>query len=122
MPCPPPVSAGRLNSFVGSDPAGHDRHDDVGDPLNPSVLTPRLEVRLPVESDRERFVELFRDDEFMAFSGGVHFPDDAHRRFDEMLVSLGVYTFDALHICCWRHDSHGMVPQVAASLPARHDQ
>jgi hypothetical protein len=35
-------------------------------------------------------------------------------------VSLGVHTFDALHICCWKHDSHGMVPEVAASIPAQH--
>ncbi len=49
------------------------------------MLTPRLEVRLPVESDRERFVELFRDEGFMAFSAGVLDWDGAHRRFDEML-------------------------------------
>jgi RimJ/RimL family protein N-acetyltransferase len=48
-------------------------------------LTPRLEIRLPRESDRERFVELFCDEEFMVFSGGVHDVDSAHARFDEML-------------------------------------
>lgn len=49
------------------------------------MLTPRLEVRLPVEADRERFVQLFRDESFMVFSAGVLDPDGAHRRFDEML-------------------------------------
>jgi RimJ/RimL family protein N-acetyltransferase len=50
------------------------------------MLTARLEVRLPNESDRGRFVELFCDEEFMVFSSGVLAPDAAHRRFDEMLA------------------------------------
>lgn len=50
------------------------------------MLTPRLEVRLPRESDRGRFVQLFCDDEFMIFSSGVLTPDGAHRRFDQMLT------------------------------------
>ena len=50
------------------------------------MLTPRLEVRLPRESDRARFVELFCDDDFMTFSSGVLTPDAAHDRFDEMLT------------------------------------
>jgi RimJ/RimL family protein N-acetyltransferase len=58
---------------------------DVGVLASQTVLTPRLEVRLPVESDRERFVELFRDERFMAFSASVLDSDGAHRRFDEML-------------------------------------
>lgn len=45
-----------------------------------------LEIRLPVEDDRDRFVELFCDDEFMIFSAGVLDPAAAHRRFDEMLI------------------------------------
>jgi RimJ/RimL family protein N-acetyltransferase len=49
------------------------------------MLTERLEVRLPQEADRDRFVELFRDPEFMVFSDGVHDLDSAHARFDEML-------------------------------------
>jgi RimJ/RimL family protein N-acetyltransferase len=49
------------------------------------MLTARLEVRLPHESDRERFVQLFQDEAFMAFSAGVLESDSAHRRFDEML-------------------------------------
>jgi RimJ/RimL family protein N-acetyltransferase len=48
------------------------------------VLTPRVQVRLPVEQDRERFVELFCDERFMVFSGVLDI-DGAHRRFDEML-------------------------------------
>jgi RimJ/RimL family protein N-acetyltransferase len=49
------------------------------------VLTARLELRLPEERDRRRFVELFRDEEFMVFSDGVHDEPSAQRRFDEML-------------------------------------
>jgi RimJ/RimL family protein N-acetyltransferase len=58
---------------------------DVGNLASQTVLTPRLEVRLPVEADRERFVQLFGDERFMVFSAGVLDPDRAHRRFDEML-------------------------------------
>ncbi|MGH7746799.1 MAG: GNAT family N-acetyltransferase [Acidimicrobiales bacterium] len=50
------------------------------------MLTARLEVRLPRESDRARFVELFCDEEFMVFSSGVLTTDAAHARFDEMLI------------------------------------
>ena len=57
------------------------------------MLTARLEVRLPKEADRARFVELFCDDEFMIFSGGVHTPDSAHERFDEMLVRAAELPF-----------------------------
>jgi RimJ/RimL family protein N-acetyltransferase len=42
-------------------------------------------VRLPRETDRDRFVELFRSPEFMVFSDGVHDFASAHARFDEML-------------------------------------
>jgi RimJ/RimL family protein N-acetyltransferase len=51
------------------------------------MLTPRLEVRLPRESDRARFVQLFCDEDFMVFSSGVLTPDTAHRRFDGMLTN-----------------------------------
>jgi RimJ/RimL family protein N-acetyltransferase len=51
-----------------------------------SALTPRLEVRCPTELDRPRFVELFCDDTFMAFSGGPLAADQAHARFDGMLA------------------------------------
>ena len=49
------------------------------------VLTDRLEVRLPVEADRRRFVALFQDAAFMEFSAGVHDEASANTRFDEML-------------------------------------
>lgn len=58
-----------------------------------SVLTPRLEIRLPKESDRSRFVDLFCDEEFMVFAGGVFDPERAHRRFDRMLVNADELTF-----------------------------
>lgn len=50
------------------------------------MLTSRLEVRLPIEADRRRFVELFCDEQFMVFSAGALDHDAADRRFDEMLV------------------------------------
>jgi len=49
------------------------------------MLTARLEIRLPEERDRARFVDLFCDDAFMVFSGGVLDHAAADRRFDEML-------------------------------------
>jgi RimJ/RimL family protein N-acetyltransferase len=49
------------------------------------VLKERLEVRLPVEADRLRFVELFQDPVFMEFSAGVHDLASANARFDMML-------------------------------------
>ena len=49
------------------------------------MLTERLELRLPEERDRERFVELFGDDDFMVFSGGALSSEPAHARFDRML-------------------------------------
>ena len=57
----------------------------VGVLASETMLTPRLEVRLPVEADRERFVQLFTDESFMVFSAGVLDSCSAHRRFDEML-------------------------------------
>jgi RimJ/RimL family protein N-acetyltransferase len=49
------------------------------------VLTDRLELRRPLETDRARFVELFGDHDFMVFSDGVCTPESANVRFDEML-------------------------------------
>jgi len=40
---------------------------------------------LPEERDRKRFVELFRDEDFMIFSDGVLDESSAQKRFDEML-------------------------------------
>jgi RimJ/RimL family protein N-acetyltransferase len=51
------------------------------------MLTERLEVRLPGPDDRDRFVELFCDPEFMVFSEGVHDVASANERFDEMVVT-----------------------------------
>jgi RimJ/RimL family protein N-acetyltransferase len=50
------------------------------------ALTPRLEVRCPTELDRPRFIELFCDKAFMAFSSGPLAADQAHARFDSMLA------------------------------------
>jgi RimJ/RimL family protein N-acetyltransferase len=61
--------------------------------LHASSLTPRLEVRHPTEQDRPRFVELFRDDAFMAFSGGPLAVDQAHARFDRMLARCAELSF-----------------------------
>jgi RimJ/RimL family protein N-acetyltransferase len=58
-----------------------------------SALTPRLAVRCPTELDRSRFVELFCDDAFMAFSGGPFAADQAHARFDGMLSRCGQLSF-----------------------------
>jgi RimJ/RimL family protein N-acetyltransferase len=49
------------------------------------VLTDRLELRRPLETDRARFVELFGDHDFMVFSDGVCSTESASARFDEML-------------------------------------
>lgn len=57
------------------------------------ALTPRLEVRCPTELDRPRFVELFRDEAFMAFSGGPLAPAQAHARFDRMLARCSELSF-----------------------------
>lgn len=51
----------------------------------PTVETDRLIVRLPLENDRVRFVELFTGDAFMVFAG-VHDVESAHVRFDRMLA------------------------------------
>jgi RimJ/RimL family protein N-acetyltransferase len=53
------------------------------------MFTERLELRLPVETDRRRFVELFTDDEFMVFSGGMLDEAGANDRFDKMLMRAG---------------------------------
>ena len=57
------------------------------------MLTPRLELRLPVEADRHRVVELFCDEEFMVFSAGVLDLEGANRRFDGMLARAGELPF-----------------------------
>ena len=49
------------------------------------ITTERLELRLPVEGDRARFIELFADEEFMAYSDGVLDAVAGSTRFDRML-------------------------------------
>jgi RimJ/RimL family protein N-acetyltransferase len=57
------------------------------------VLTERLELRLPTEADRARFVQLFCDESFMIFSAGVLTVDAAHERFDRMLSNTTQLSF-----------------------------
>ena len=60
---------------------------------NRLVPTDRLEVRLPLEADRRRFVALFQDAAFMEFSAGVHDEASAHTRFDGMLRTVEGLSF-----------------------------
>jgi len=57
------------------------------------MLTDRLEIRPPVEADRGRFVELFADDQFMVFTGGVLNRQRADERFDRMLTNISEQPF-----------------------------
>ena len=63
--------------------------------MNSTILTDsqRLEVRLPVEGDRARFVDLFCDPDFMVFSGEVYDVAFANLRFDDMLVRAAELPF-----------------------------
>lgn len=58
-----------------------------------SVVTERLEVRHPVEDDRERFVELFSNEAFMVFSDGAMSEAEANARFDRMLERCAEVVF-----------------------------
>ena len=58
-----------------------------------SAVTPRLRVRRATELDRPRFVELFRDEAFMAYSGGPLAADQAHARFDRILARCRELSF-----------------------------
>jgi RimJ/RimL family protein N-acetyltransferase len=51
-----------------------------------AVTTARLMVRLPREADRERFVELFCDEDFMVFYPDVLTEEVARDRFDHMVA------------------------------------
>ncbi len=51
-----------------------------------AVTTARLLVRPPREGDRDRFVELFRDEDFMVFYPSVLSEEDAEDRFDHMVA------------------------------------
>ena len=57
------------------------------------MLTERLDVRLPRDEDRARFVELFCSPEFMVFSAGVHDLESANARFDGMLRTAAEVPF-----------------------------
>jgi RimJ/RimL family protein N-acetyltransferase len=78
---------------VAAGPEGSSRSDLADLVPGAVVLTLRLEVRLPRESDRARFVELLCDDDFMVFSSGVLTADAAHDRFDKMLVRAAELAF-----------------------------
>jgi len=55
--------------------------------------TERLIIRIPVERDRERMIELFTDPEFTVFSNGVHDLESANVRFDRMLALAEVVPY-----------------------------
>jgi len=57
------------------------------------VLTERLRIRSATESDRPRLVQLFCDDDFMVFSGGVMSEVKANARFDQMLARCAEISF-----------------------------
>jgi RimJ/RimL family protein N-acetyltransferase len=60
---------------------------------SPRAEPPRVAVRPVVEADRPRFVELFCDDAFMAFSDGVLSVGEAGQRFDHMLARCAEIPF-----------------------------
>ena len=51
-----------------------------------AITTARLLVRPPREADRDRFVELFRDEDFMVFYPAVFTEEEARDRFDHMVA------------------------------------
>jgi RimJ/RimL family protein N-acetyltransferase len=57
------------------------------------LVTARLEVRHPTEADRPRFVELFRDDDFMVFSGETMSEAEASLRFERMRARCAELSF-----------------------------
>ena len=50
------------------------------------ITTARLQVRLPREADRDRFVQLFCDEDFMVYYPGVLTGEQAEDRFDHMVA------------------------------------
>jgi RimJ/RimL family protein N-acetyltransferase len=50
------------------------------------VTTARLLVRPPLEADRDRFAELFCDEDFMVFYPSVLTKEEANNRFDHMVA------------------------------------
>lgn len=59
----------------------------------PGLPGRRVDVRLPTEVDRGRFVKLFGDEAFMVFSAGALTEAEAHARFDRMLVNAAELAF-----------------------------
>lgn len=57
------------------------------------IETERLVIRAPTERDRARFIELFTDEAFTAFSAGVHDSHSANARFDRMLSLIEVLPY-----------------------------
>jgi RimJ/RimL family protein N-acetyltransferase len=51
-----------------------------------AVTTARLLVRRPREADRDRFLELFCNEDFMVFYPGVRTEEEARDRFDHMVA------------------------------------
>jgi hypothetical protein len=84
-----------------------------------SALTPRLEVRCPTELDRPRFVELFCDDAFMAFSGGPLAADQAHARFDRMLARCVELSFAKQPVVGWSGATDSFPRLAARATPRR---
>ena len=106
--CPdskPGREATRDDGVVTNDPTkphtNLPRPEDGGSSDRPTGSTPpdvelgasRVEVRLPTEADRPRFVELFCDDAFMVFSDGTLHENEAHARFDRMLGNTAELNF-----------------------------
>lgn len=76
---------------VGERRRRHDR--PVADRYDRAMRTDRLELRLPVEADRNRLVSLWMDDDFMVFSDGVRNRVQANERFDRMLAVADRFPF-----------------------------
>lgn len=57
------------------------------------VTTARLQVRPPREADRNRFIELFRSEDFMVFYPGILSEEEATDRFDHMVAVCQVIPF-----------------------------
>jgi len=58
-----------------------------------ALITPRLEIRPPEESDRACSVDLSCDEAFMIFSAGVYDTTSANTRFDATLAFAGEVPF-----------------------------
>lgn len=56
-------------------------------------MTERTLVRRPAEVDRPRFIELFCNEDFMAFSDGVMSEEQADARFERMLARCAELRF-----------------------------